>query len=154
MTATTEVAAGPVATGSSVLRATPVDAPVEVASLEGHDGSPEARRTLSAVVTVAVGVEEPVFEGHYPHFPIFPGVCIVDCVHRGVLAVAQQAGMPEPRLSAVESTRFVGAVYPGDLLAVRLELRDHDEGLRCRATASTDRGDAATVRLRYAGESA
>lgn len=132
---------------SRVLRPSPVDADVEVVSVErsGEGGA------LTAVTTVGIDKTEPVFEGHYPHFPIFPGVCIVECVQRSVLAVAERSGMSEPQLLAVESTRFLGAVYPGDLLTVRLDLSDHDGGLRCRAKASTERGDAASVRLRMAG---
>lgn len=135
--------------GTRVLRPSPVDADVEVVSVER---SGEGGRALTAVTTVGIDKTEPVFEGHYPHFPIFPGVCIVECVQRSVLAVAQRSGMPEPRLLAVESTRFLGAVYPGDLLTVRLDLQDHDGALRCRAKASTERGDAASVRLRMSGE--
>lgn len=131
-----------------VVRPSPVDADVEVVSVERS----AAGGVLSAVTTVGIDKTEPVFEGHYPHFPIFPGVCIVECVQRSVLAVAERSGMPEPRLLAVESTRFLGAVYPGDVLTVRLDLSDHDGAVRCRAKAATERGDAASVRLRMSGE--
>ncbi|MEU5365827.1 hypothetical protein ABZ354_20555 [Streptomyces sp. NPDC005925] len=139
---------GAVGAVSRALRPSPVDAEVEVVSVErsGEGGA------LTAVTTIGIDRTEPVFAGHYPDFPIFPGVCIVECVQRSVLAVAERSGMPEPRLLAVESTRFLGAVYPGDLLTVRLSLSDHDGGLRCRAKASTERGDAASVRLRMSGE--
>lgn len=134
--------------GTRVLRPTPVDADVEVVSVERAPSG----GVLSAVTTFGIDKTEPVFEGHYPHFPIFPGVCIVDCVQRSVIAVAERSGMPEPRLLAVESTRFLGAVYPGDLLTVRLDLSNHGGAVRCRAKASTERGDAASVRLRMSGE--
>lgn len=144
--------AEPVAADSFTARPTPVDAAPEVVTLDRSETATGDGCVLTAVTTVAIERTEPVFAGHYPDFPIFPGVCIVDCVQRSVLAVAERAGLPEPRLTAVESTRFLGAVYPGDLLAVRLELRNHDGGVRCRAKASTERGEAATVRLRLAGE--
>lgn len=138
--------AGPAAAGSRALRPSPVDAAIDVVSVERDD------RVLNAVTTIAIAASEPVFAGHYPHFPIFPGVCVVECVQRSALAVAERCGLPEPRLLAVESTRFLGPVRPGDLLTVRLDLSDHEGAVRCRATASTGRGDAASVRLRLSGE--
>jgi 3-hydroxyacyl-[acyl-carrier-protein] dehydratase len=142
--------AAPAAAGPYAAKPSPVDAGIEVVSIE-EGATADGGRVLTAVATVAIDPAEPVFAGHYPDFPIFPGVCVVECVQRGVLAVAERCGLPEPRLLAVESTRFLGAVYPGDLLTVRLDLRDHEGALRCKATASTERGDAASVRLRLSG---
>ncbi|WP_432037678.1 3-hydroxyacyl-ACP dehydratase FabZ family protein [Streptomyces cucumeris] len=98
-----------------------------------------------AVARVDIDAAEPVFAGHYPDFPIFPGVCVVECAHRAALATA-----PEPvALAAVDSARFGGAVHPGDTLDLKLTWRRRDDGWRCAATAVTPRGDAASVRLRY-----
>ena len=98
-----------------------------------------------AVTTVAVEPSEEVFAGHYPGFPIFPGVCVVECVHRGVLATAEAP----VTLTAVESTRFVSPVFPGDELTIEITSSWQDSTLRCRAVVSTARGRAAAVRLRY-----
>ncbi|MFB7455039.1 3-hydroxyacyl-ACP dehydratase FabZ family protein [Streptomyces sp. NPDC056188] len=142
----------PVVPRSYAPKPSPVDAGIEVTSVARSAPDAGGGGVLSAVATVAIDGTEPVFAGHYPDFPIFPGVCIVECVQRAALAVAERSGMPEPRLLAVESTRFLGAVRPDDLLTVRLELRDHEGAVRCRATASTERGEAASVRLRLSGE--
>jgi 3-hydroxyacyl-[acyl-carrier-protein] dehydratase len=102
----------------------------------------------TAATSVWITHEEPVFAGHYPEFPIFPGVCIVDCVIGGALAAAPpDAG--RLGLEAVESARFVGAVYPDDRLDISLDWRRKDGSWRCAATASTERGDAASVRLTF-----
>lgn len=112
---------------------------------------PPVRRddTWSAATSAWITGEEPVFAGHYPDFPIFPGVCVVDCVIGGALATSPpDAG--ELVLDTVESARFVGAVYPGDRLDVDLEWsRIGDGAWRCAATAATDRGNAASVRLTF-----
>lgn len=148
-TAPSAAPAGAGAAGAFALRPSPVDADIDVVSVER---SGEGGVALTAVTTVVIEKTEPVFAGHYPEFPIFPGVCIVECVQRSALAVAERFGMAEPQLLAVESTRFLGAVYPGDVLTIRLDLSDHDGALRCKAKASTERGDAASVRLRMSGE--
>ncbi|WP_073755543.1 3-hydroxyacyl-ACP dehydratase FabZ family protein [Streptomyces sp. CB03234] len=120
-------------------RVGPVAARVEIET-RGEDGLPVAAR-------VTIAADEPVFAGHYPHFPIFPGVCVLECVQR---AATDGPDAPDPRdLAAVESARFAGAAYPGDVLTLALKWRRTDAGLRCDATAATERGKAASVRLRF-----
>lgn len=100
----------------------------------------------AAVTTVAVGADELVFAGHYPGFPIFPGVCIVECVRRSAELAPAAPGLA---LTAVESTRFQDPVYPGDTLTTELTWAADGEAWRCRAQVRTGRGPAAQVRLRY-----
>ncbi|MEU6955957.1 hypothetical protein [Streptomyces sp. NPDC045714] len=120
-------------------RVSPVAAEVRVEA-RTEDG-------LTAVARAEVRESEPVFAGHYPDFPIFPGVCVLECVQR---AATDGEAAPAPSdLAAVESARFAGAVYPGDTLHLTLTWRPTEAGLRCDAVAVTQRGKAATVRLRY-----
>ncbi|WP_410539872.1 3-hydroxyacyl-ACP dehydratase FabZ family protein [Streptomyces sp. KL2] len=105
----------------------------------------------SAGFSVAIDESEPVFAGHYPDFPIFPGVCVMECVRRAAEA-AKPPESGELRLAAVESSRFLAAVYPGDELAIELSWSPRGEGWRCSARVATGRGQAASVRLRYRRE--
>ncbi|MDT3399157.1 hypothetical protein RKE29_21330 [Streptomyces sp. B1866] len=119
---------------------TPVDGTVEVV----WSGTPdEPARTV-----VRIDEAEQVFAGHYPGFPIFPGVCVVEYVHHSALAT-----LPDPagrwRLAAIESSRFTSPVYPGDVLTTELTWSRDGEAWRCRAVAATERGQAAQVRLRF-----
>lgn len=112
---------------------------VIAAEIDPTPGEPGAWR-----VRLPVDAAEEVFAGHYPDLPILPGVCVIETVHRAARATA-----PGPVvLAAVESTRFLGPVHPGDVLTVDLRWN----GARCVATAATERGEAATVKLRYRGE--
>ncbi|ORT59084.1 hypothetical protein [Streptomyces sp. CB03238] len=108
--------------------------------------SPEASDTLRT--TVRVDADEQVFPGHYPGFPIFPGVCVVEQVRRSAVATAPAPG-GRVTLAAIESTRFLSPVFPGDRLTVDLTWRRRGTHWRCDAVASTGRGRAATVRLRF-----
>ncbi|KJS54226.1 hypothetical protein VM98_20495 [Streptomyces rubellomurinus subsp. indigoferus] len=122
-------------------RATPLAGPVEVTAVDGPHGS----------VRFTVAPEETVLPGHYPGFPIFPGVCLVDLTHAGALATAPaEAG--EVALAEVESTRFTSPVYPGDVLDVDLDWSQKKGSWICKATVRSARGDAAKLRLRYQGE--
>ncbi|KES03007.1 dehydratase [Streptomyces toyocaensis] len=110
-----------------------------------HD---EGSGAWTAGFTVAVTEDEPVFAGHYPDFPIFPGVCVMECVRRAAESVRppRAEGL---RLVAVESTRFTAAVHPGDELSVEVTWSPRAEGWRCAAKVATARGRTASVRLRY-----
>ncbi|MBY8883170.1 hypothetical protein K7862_36870 [Streptomyces sp. PLK6-54] len=121
--------------------------PVRGAVLVVRPGStdPDAPQ---ARAEVRIDASEPVFEGHYPEFPIFPGVCVVECVHRSALATAPSGA--DLTLAALDSARFVGAVFPGDVLGIDITWKAVDDRLRCEAVASTGRGTAAKVRLSYA----
>ncbi|MGC9376726.1 3-hydroxyacyl-ACP dehydratase FabZ family protein [Streptomyces sp. MH13] len=126
------------ATGGATV-VSPVAARIVVESRTGEG--------LAARATAELHETEPVFAGHYPGFPIFPGVCVLECVRRAALD-ADPASAPGT-LAAVESARFSGAVYPGDTLQLALTWQHTGTAWRCKATATTSRGPAARVRLRF-----
>jgi 3-hydroxyacyl-[acyl-carrier-protein] dehydratase len=101
-----------------------------------------------AVTTIAIAHDEPVLAGHYPGFPILPGVCLLDCAHRTVLAWARRQGH-RLELDVVESTRFLNPVFPGDTVTTEVRIERAGDHWRCRASVSTERSRAADVRLRY-----
>lgn len=100
------------------------------------------------VTFMTVDRAEPLLAGHYPGFPILPGVCLVECVHRSVLARAEVAKR-HLELDAVESTRFLQPVFPDDGLTTEVRIDQAENSWRCTASVSTGRGKAADVRLRY-----
>lgn len=133
----------PVIAGSAVCgAASPVRGTVRVARSGGTAPGTQPART-----EIRIDASEPVFAGHYPDFPIFPGVCVVECVHKSALATAPARAALT--LVALDSARFVGAVFPGDVLGIDITWTALDDGWKCVALASTDRGVAAKVRLRY-----
>ncbi|MBL3669474.1 hypothetical protein JL475_26515 [Streptomyces sp. M2CJ-2] len=128
------------ATPSGRRAAGPVAGDIEVLPADGE---------LRTSTRFTVSREETVLPGHYPGFPIFPGVCLVECVHLSALATAP-AGAAAPQLVTVESTRFTTPVYPEDELLVTIDWKRRDETTwQCRAKVASQRGDAASVRLRY-----
>ncbi|MBH5335051.1 3-hydroxyacyl-ACP dehydratase [Streptomyces pactum] len=125
-----------------ITRATPVDSIPEVLD----PGS----ETTPARTVVLVEPSEKVLAGHYPGFPIFPGICLVEYVHQSALdTLPGQDG--SWKLAAIESTRFVSPVFPGDTVTTELSWQQlPDTGAwRCKAVASTERGKAAQLRLRF-----
>jgi 3-hydroxyacyl-[acyl-carrier-protein] dehydratase len=108
----------------------------------------EVVETLGDTVRSRIEIDraDPVFDGHYPGFPILPGLFVVEYVHATVLAAL--AG--RRRAVAVDRVRFLRPVYPGDTVTITATLTETDGGLLCAAVAATDSGQVAEVRLRYA----
>ncbi len=90
-----------------------------------------------------------VFQGHYPHFALLPGVFSLEAVHRAVCGHAAATGGAPPRLVQVRSARFAAPVLPGDTLIVDCTVKSYVGGRDVTASCSTGRGRVGTYRLRY-----
>ena len=54
--------------------------------------------------------ESPVYQGHFPGYPITPGVCLVEIA---LELLSEQAGRPL-RLTAAKNIKFISPVFPAD----------------------------------------
>ena len=102
-------------------------------------------RVLEITETSIVGIKnvtfnEPQFTGHFPGFPIMPGVMIIE-------AMAQTAGIlvtvaaPHTRgklmfLASIEEAKFRKPVVPGDQLRIEMQM------IRLKTTVAKIRGVA------------
>lgn len=73
-----------------------------------------------------VTINEPFFQGHFPEFPVMPGVLIVEAMAQvaGVLVLSQ---IPDRKdklvlLASVEQAKFRRPVRPGDQLRIEMKL--------------------------------
>jgi len=73
-----------------------------------------------------VTVNEPFFVGHFPDYPVMPGVLIVEAMAQvaGVLVLSQ---IPDRKnklvlLASVEEAKFRRPVRPGDQLRIEMKL--------------------------------
>ncbi|MBD0423384.1 hypothetical protein AB0L35_05600 [Streptomyces sp. NPDC052309] len=101
--------------------------------------------TVTASATVDPGHE--VFPGHYPGFPVLPGVCLIEYADRSILFDQRRLGR-DVELVAVERCRFRDPVFPGDELTLRVDYRGDDAaGLRSDVVVGSGRGRVAELRL-------
>lgn len=95
----------------------------------------------SAVGVKNVTMNEPHFNGHFPDFPVMPGVLIVEAMAQtaALVVVASMEGDPEERLvyfMTIDNARFRKPVTPGDVLHI------HVEKIRSRANVWKFKGVA------------
>ena len=73
-----------------------------------------------------VTVNEPFFVGHFPDFPVMPGVLIVEAMAQvaGVLVLKSIPDRDQKLvlLAAVENARFRRPVVPGDTLRIEMSV--------------------------------
>ena len=81
--------------------------------------------TITALKNVTIN--EPFFQGHFPTFPIMPGVLIVEAMAQaaGVLAIssmpAEQQGKPV-FFMGLDKVKFRKPVVPGDQLLLKIQI--------------------------------
>ncbi|MEH0975253.1 hypothetical protein V6U77_29425 [Micromonospora sp. CPCC 205546] len=95
------------------------------------------------VARIRPDLGDPVFAGHYPGFPLLPGVHIFEFVHRAVRAVA-----PELVLTEIVSCRFLLPFRGDDELVITI----HRDGELWRGEVAVAAVPVAEVLLRYASE--
>ncbi|MBI4460494.1 MAG: 3-hydroxyacyl-ACP dehydratase FabZ [Acidobacteria bacterium] len=73
-----------------------------------------------------VTINEPFFVGHFPSFPVMPGVLIVEAMAQtgGVLLLRDEKDYSQKLLlfAAIEEAKFRKPVVPGDQLRMELEI--------------------------------
>lgn len=93
------------------------------------------------LATKAVTVNEPVFQGHFPNHPIFPGVLILESMVQASAIMASLglgAKADDSRLylfAGVDKVRFKRPVLPGSL--IEIETRTLRKVKRLWKTAAT-----------------
>ncbi|HWI65840.1 MAG TPA: 3-hydroxyacyl-ACP dehydratase FabZ [Symbiobacteriaceae bacterium] len=85
-----------------------------------------------AVGLKSVSANEPVFQGHYPGNPIFPGVLIIEAMAQtgavALMTLPELAGRV-PLFAGIDEAKFKRPVYPGDQLRLEVEIVAMKRGL-------------------------
>ncbi|WP_042145978.1 MULTISPECIES: 3-hydroxyacyl-ACP dehydratase FabZ [unclassified Pseudoalteromonas] len=84
----------------------------------------EAGKYLHAIKNVTAN--EPIFTGHFPDQPIFPGVMILEAMAQatGLLGFKTTEGRADNELylfAAIDNARFKQPVYPGDTMHLHVD---------------------------------
>jgi 3-hydroxyacyl-[acyl-carrier-protein] dehydratase len=106
-----------------------------------------------------VTVNEPFFQGHFPHRPVMPGVLIIEALAQaaGILAFKTAKVVPDKETRfyfvAIDNARFRKPVEPGDQLLLRVELKRSFKGIwKFDGVASVEGKEVASAEMMVAPE--
>lgn len=99
----------------------------------------------------AVGIKnvtsnEPFFEGHFPEYPVMPGVLIVEAMAQvggvALLSLNEHAGKMA-LFAGIDNVRFKRQVKPGDTIRMEVTLGTFRRGIGMGSATSTVDGELA-----------
>lgn len=99
----------------------------------------------------------PVFAGHYPQFPVFPGVLLLEAAMQAGAVMISKVAVLEPGkvpvATRINNVKFRRMVRPGETLDIEVELKDRVVGVFFMS-AQVSVGGQVAVRLEFACASA
>src|SRR5437764_7713376 len=120
----------------------------------------EIRRKERIVAIKNVTINEPFFQGHFPEYPIMPGVLVVEAMAQaGAVLLLTEVEDRHSKLmlfTGIERARFRKPVVPGDQLRIEVEVKSwrmNAVRMEGKAFVGEKRGAEARVTCRLWGRS-
>lgn len=106
----------------------------------------EPYKTLRAIKNVTVN--EPFFQGHFPGFPVMPGVLVIEALAQaaGTLSILSLGGRDESEIYffvGIDNARFKRQVIPGDQLVFDIQMLANKRGIGKFKAVATVNGQVA-----------
>lgn len=101
---------------------------------------------VRAVGIKNVTINEPFFQGHFPTYPVMPGVLIIEALAQ--VGAVSLLGMDEYRgklafFAGIDKVRFRRQVKPGDTLRLEVEMGKMRRGVGVGSATATVDGELA-----------
>jgi len=100
-----------------------------------------------------VSINEPFFQGHFPGYPVMPGVLIIEAMAQvgGVLMLSREENKGKiPLFVGIDKARFKKQVFPGDQLILKVEIIKQIKGIgKARAEAYVQEDLVASADLMF-----
>jgi 3-hydroxyacyl-[acyl-carrier-protein] dehydratase len=102
----------------------------------------EIKKGQSIIAQKNVSYNEPFFQGHFPDYPVFPGVLLLECMAQATAILDVESNKRDMSnqlyyFVGVDKARFKKQVMPGDIVTINASLiqskRDiHKFSTECR----------------------
>ena len=94
----------------------------------------DIKKGNSIIAIKSVSGNEPFFPGHFPGFPIFPGVLIVEAMAQAASCLAKISMSSNDKntlfyLASIDKTKFKKPLFPGNLLTIYVEKKTERSSL-------------------------
>nr|WP_263384987.1 3-hydroxyacyl-ACP dehydratase FabZ [Granulicella arctica] len=101
----------------------------------------ESRKRVVAIKNVSIN--EPHFQGHFPDYPIMPGVLMVEAIAQagGALLLSEYTNRAEKLMvfTSIDSAKFRRPVVPGDQLRIEVTVLNwRSSAVKMRGVATVD----------------
>jgi 3-hydroxyacyl-[acyl-carrier-protein] dehydratase len=101
----------------------------------------EPRKRVVAIKNVTIN--EPFFAGHFPNFPIMPGVLIIEAIAQAgaalLLTEVPDRGSKLMVFTSIDDARFRRPVVPGDQLRIEVTVLNwRSSAVKMRGIATVD----------------
>ena len=110
----------------------------------------ECEPGVSVKAELDVSPDLPLFEGHFPDYPVLPGVIIMEALAQAAsfsILVAREAEGALGFFAGIDNAKFRNQVRPGDTLTLESFVRRRGQGL-CRRHGMRDRNPEIRVSSR------
>ena len=93
----------------------------------------EPGKTITALKNVTIN--EPFFQGHFPNYPVMPGVLIIECMAQAaaILTFHSEKARPDKQsvyfFVGIDNARVKKPVVPGDTLKLQVAITRHVRGI-------------------------
>ncbi|MFO1412875.1 MAG: 3-hydroxyacyl-ACP dehydratase FabZ [Burkholderiales bacterium] len=96
-----------------------------------------------------VSVNESFFQGHFPDYPVMPGVLVIESLIQLATFLSLNSGHGAPdAIATLDGARFKRQVIPGDVLALEVTMHPHGK-FDVRASVGDEVATEATVVLAW-----
>lgn len=112
----------------------------------------EAGKHLTAVKNVTIN--EPFFQGHFPDYPVMPGVLIMEALAQATGLLGFKTMDDDPSADqlylfvGIDGARFKRQVVPGDVLTLKVELLKRSRSIwkfDCKAMVGDELAASAVI---------
>ena len=93
----------------------------------------ESGESVTAIKNITVN--EPCFQGHFPEYPVYPGVLLLESMAQTMAFVTYTTPGFEKSpehiyyLAGIDKARFKRQVVPGDQVVIKTKLINHSQGV-------------------------